>query len=187
MYNLYGGILEHPPKKNEETIMKFTIRDLARQAIIASLYVVLTLAVLPIAFLDIQFRLSEVLMILVLFDKKSTIGLTIGCFFANFLNPYWMPLDLVIGTLGTLLGCLLMIPFRKNAWIALMFPVLTNALLVPITLNFYLDIPYWIGVAGVGIGELTMVYIVGNLVYWPLRKNAGIKRLFPGDDKEITV
>ena len=163
--------------------MKFTVKDLVKQAIIAALYVTLVLATIPISFMDIQFRIAEVLMILILFDRKFTIGLTIGCFFANFLNPSWMPLDLVIGTIGTLLGCLFMFPFRKNAWLALLFPVLTNAFLVPITLLIYLEIPYWWGLLGVAIGEIVTVYVAGNLIYLSIKNNNGIIELLESESK----
>ena len=65
------------------TLQNFTIKDLLRQAIIASLYVVLVLIFHFVSFDAIQFRVAELLLILVFFDKKSVVGLTIGVVISN--------------------------------------------------------------------------------------------------------
>ena len=158
--------------------MNFSIRDLVKQALIAALYVGMTFVTYAWSYLEVQFRLSEILMILILFDRKHVIGLSIGCFLANFFNPTWMPLDLLIGTSATLIGCMLMFPFKKKPFIALIFPVITNTLLVPISLYLYVpDLTYWVGVLGVAIGEFVVVYILGNLLYIPLSRNKGFVEL----------
>ena len=154
--------------------MNFSIRDLVKQSLIAALYVGMTFATYAWSYLEVQFRLSEVLMILILFDRKHVIGLSIGCFLANFFNPTWMPLDLLIGTSATLLGGVLMFPLQKRPFIALIFPVITNTFLVPISLYLYVpDLTYWVGAIGVAIGEFVMIYILGNLLYIPLSRNKG--------------
>ena len=186
MYNCYGGILDYPPKKNEEIFMKFNVKDLVKQAVIAALYVGMTFITYTWSYLEVQFRLSEILMILILFDRRHVIGLTIGCLFANFFNPTWMPLDLFIGTFATFLGGILMIPLQRKPFVALLFPVLTNAFLVPISLYFYADVPYFAGVLGVGIGEVTMVYILGNLLYIPLKRNKGFVELISNKENLIS-
>ena len=54
-------------------------------AVVAALYAALTLALSPISFGPIQFRVSEVMTLLPLFGKGYIISLTIGCFLAIFL------------------------------------------------------------------------------------------------------
>ena len=58
---------------------------ITQSALIAALYVVLTMIVAPIAFGPIQFRVSEVLCVLPYFLTSAVPGVTIGCFLANLL------------------------------------------------------------------------------------------------------
>lgn len=85
---------------------KFTTRRVVRVAIIAALYAVTTLAIAPISYSVIQFRVSEALKVLVLFDPWLSLGIGIGTFFANLASPFagpwdlvWMPITDVVGGL----------------------------------------------------------------------------------------
>lgn len=102
--------------------MKFHFNSelLARQAIIAAIYCTLTLSGLGFSYGPIQFRYSEVLNWLAFFDPKNIIGLTLGCFVSNIFSPYGV-LDMVIGTLGTLLATYCMSK-SKNMITASVFP-----------------------------------------------------------------
>ena len=64
-------------------------------SIIAALYCVLTVAIAPISYGFIQFRVSEVLKIFVLFDPLFAVGIGIGTFFANLASPYVGPWELI--------------------------------------------------------------------------------------------
>ena len=74
-------------------------------AVIAALYVVLTLAAnaLGLANFAIQIRFSEALTILPLFTPAAIPGLFAGCILSNFLTGC-LPLDIVFGSAATLLG-----------------------------------------------------------------------------------
>ena len=52
---------------------------MARIAIVAALYVVLTLISYPFSYGMIQFRISEALMLLCCYDKRYTWSMVIGC------------------------------------------------------------------------------------------------------------
>ena len=56
---------------------------LVSTALIAAIYVVMTLAIAPLSFGMIQIRISEVLMLMAFIDKKYAPGLVLGCFIAN--------------------------------------------------------------------------------------------------------
>lgn len=89
---------------------------LTTSAIITALYVVLTLAVAPLAFGVIQFRISELLNQLVVSNKKYIWSITLGCAIANLYSGNG-PLDLVIGTAATFFGLaisILAFRFTKN-------------------------------------------------------------------------
>ena len=56
---------------------------LVSTALIAAIYVVMTLAIAPLSFGMIQIRISEVLMLMAFIDKKYAPGLVLGCFIAK--------------------------------------------------------------------------------------------------------
>jgi len=84
--------------------MKFTTRRVVLVAIVAALYAVLTVGVAPISYSFIQFRVSEGLKVLVLFNPWLALGIGMGTFFANMVSPFvgpwelvWMPLTDIAG------------------------------------------------------------------------------------------
>ncbi len=83
--------------------MLTTIR-VVKIATFGSLYAVLTIAIAPISYGPIQFRVSEVLKVFVLFDPYVALGIGIGTFFANLVSPFvgpweliWMPVTDIAG------------------------------------------------------------------------------------------
>ena len=68
-----------------------TTKMMAQGAVIAAVYVVLTLAFAPISFGAIQFRISEALCILPFFTVAAVPGVSIGCLLANILAGAALP------------------------------------------------------------------------------------------------
>ena len=73
-------------------------------AIVAAVYGVLTILIAPLSYGPIQFRLSEVLKVLVLYNPVVALGIGIGTFFANLASPFvgpweliWMPVTDILG------------------------------------------------------------------------------------------
>ena len=108
---------------------------LAYGATIAALYVVLTLPFASFAFGAIQFRVAEALTVLPLFTPAAVPGVTIGCFLANLLAGAPL-LDVVFGSLATLLGALLSYRLRRKKWLVCLPPILSNTLVIPWVLRF---------------------------------------------------
>ena len=113
---------------------------LARAAIIAALYAVLTVVTAPISYGAVQFRIAECLCILAFFYDEAVVGLTIGCVIANLFSPSSM-LDVVLGSAATFVACLLSnltfkaIKNRVSGFIVgILFPIIVNALVVPIAI-----------------------------------------------------
>ena len=77
-----------------------TVKVLTIQALIAAIYVVLTLAIAPFSYGAIQFRISESLSQLVVFSKKYWFPITLGVAIANIFSPLGI-VDVFFGTLGT--------------------------------------------------------------------------------------
>ena len=99
--------------------MSKSIKDITFIGIFAALYAVLTLALAPISYGIIQFRVSDVLTIGCVKDKRLVWSFATGCLLANLFSPLGL-MDIFFGTLATFLGCLILyvIKFKPLAVIA---------------------------------------------------------------------
>ena len=138
-----------------------TLRRIVRAGVIASVYVGLTYALAPISFGQFQFRVAEALTVLPILYPEAVPALFIGCFLANIIGPYGI-LDIVLGSLTTLLAAVLTRMFRKSA-IAYFWPIALTALIVSAYLSFLAETKasYWAFVFSIGISEAASVLLVG--------------------------
>lgn len=146
---------------------------LTQAAVIAALYVVLTLAAntLGLANYAIQIRFSEALTILPFFTPAAIPGLFAGCILSNLLTGC-LPLDVIFGSLATLIGAFGTYLLRKNKWLTPLPPILANIVIVPFVLayvyQFEGSIPYFM--LTVGIGEIISCGLLGLLLLNVLKK-----------------
>lgn len=142
-------------------------------AVIAALYVVLTLLAnaFGLANYAVQVRFSESLTILPFFIPAAIPGLVIGCFLSNILTGC-MLLDIIFGTVATLLGALGTHALRKHKWLAPIPPIVANTIIVPFVLayvyQFEGSIPYFM--LTVGAGEVISCGILGMILLFALEK-----------------
>ena len=87
---------------------------IVQAALIAAIYVVLTLVFKPISFDFIQVRIAEALTILPMFLPAAVPGLFLGCLIANFFGGavLW---DVIFGSLATLLGAFFSYKLKETA------------------------------------------------------------------------
>ena len=151
--------------------MKKNIKFLALSAMFAAVYFVLPVAISPIAYGPVQFRISEAMMIFAAMYAEAVPGLVIGCLLANIFSPFGI-FDVIFGTLATLLSCLFAYGFKKVKikgfpWLSPLGAVIFNALLVPVA--FWLAsesyATYVFDALTVGLGEIISVYPLG-LILW---------------------
>lgn len=76
---------------------------LAQSAMIAAIYVVLTVILAPFSYGEVQVRVSEALTILPVFTPAAIPGLFVGCLISNILGGCILP-DIIFGSIATLLG-----------------------------------------------------------------------------------
>ena len=109
---------------------KITVKQLTRAAIVGALYAALSLlaSAFGMAFGPVQFRISEALCVLPFLFPETAWGLFVGCWVANLISPYG-PLDMIIGSLATLIAALWTAKCRRK-WVAPLPPVICNGLLV---------------------------------------------------------
>ena len=84
---------------------KINIKDIVMYASVAAIYVVLTWLFGSLSYGPIQFRISEVLVLLCFFNKKYFTSLTLGCLISNLMSPN--SLDILFGTLATIISLFL--------------------------------------------------------------------------------
>lgn len=162
------------------------IKFLTKSSIIAALYVVLTWVLSPISYGAIQFRISEILILLVVFNKKYAIGLILGCFIANTISPLgWF--DMVFGTLATILAIIPML-FVKKVYIAGIFPVISNSIIVSLELGLAFDLFYpsaiLYNMVTIFIGEFVVIYLLGIPTFYSFSKNEYLINLLELDFKD---
>ncbi len=146
------------------------------EAMIATIYVVLVYAFQFMSFGNWQFRIAEVLLILVFFNPRHAIGIVIGTLVANLFSTISI-VDVLFGTLATIIALIPMILTRKKPLIALIFPVIINAFVIAAMLYYFLDLPYWLSALQVGLGEAAVLYIVGYPIYRLLNQNTYFKEI----------
>lgn len=174
---------------------KFNTKKLVYVAMIAALYATLTLALAPISYSTVQFRISEGLTILPAFTASAVPGLSLGCALANLLgamlgvNPTGY-IDAVVGTFATFLasGCSYFVGKKTTGWLRYLlvpfFPVVINAVIVGAELTVLfagMDV-FWQSFAAfmisVGIGQLVVCYALGVPLMLALEKNNLYQKIF---------
>lgn len=147
------------------------IINLVYGAAIAGIYIALTMLFLPISFGPIQFRISEALCVLPIFTFSAVPGLFVGCLLANLFGGAAL-LDVIFGSLATLIGAYGTYLFRKNKLLAMLSPILANTIIIPFVIKYAYGaediIPFMM--LTVFIGEVLAIGILGNLLRIGLEK-----------------
>ena len=148
-----------------------TVYFVAYGAVIAAIYTVLTLVFAPISFGPVQFRIAEALCILPFFTPAAVPGVFIGCLLSNLLCGA-AALDIIFGSLATLIGALGSWMLRKNKWAVCLPPILANTIVIPWVLRFAYGSEDMIlyAMITVGIGEILAIGVLGNLLMGILYK-----------------
>ena len=143
----------------------------AQAAMIAAIYVVLTIVFAPFSYGQVQVRISEALTILPVFTPAAIPGLFIGCLLSNLLCGA-AALDIIFGSLATLIGALGSWMLRKNKWAVCLPPILANTIVIPWVLRFAYGSEDMIlyAMVTVGIGEILAIGVLGNLLMGVLYK-----------------
>ncbi len=165
--------------------MKMNVRFLCESAVVAALYAVLTWVLAPISYGPIQFRISEILVLLVFFNPKYAYAIILGCFVSNTTSSLgWY--DMVFGTLATTLAVLPMIK-TKRIGIASIYPVIGNALIVSFELWLAFKEPgvFFFNVGTIALGEAVVLFGLGIPFYLGLSNNASMCELLEIDSSKI--
>ncbi|HBL84779.1 MAG TPA: transporter [Clostridiales bacterium] len=138
-------------------------------AMIAAAYATLTLALAPIGYGAIQFRVSEALTVLPFIFPEAIIGLFIGCLTSNIIYSPFAVLDIIFGSLATL-GAAFWTSRIKNRYLAPLPPIIINALVIGFVITYseagktFVDFPltaFYVNMATVGLGQTVVCYGLG--------------------------
>lgn len=165
----------------EEIIMKkyfaaFTTQDWIKNALIAAIYVVLTVTppLNSMAYGSIQLRISEVMVMLPFYNAKFVPGLTLGCLITNMFSPT-AAVDMIVGTLASLLVFLIIIHLQHGYWVPLVAGVV-NGLIIGAELFVMTKVPFWLTAFYIFIGEFIAV-LIGYILFALLLKNQQVNKL----------
>lgn len=150
---------------------KRSVLYLAQGALIAALYIILCQIFSPISFSAIQCRIAEALTILPCFTPAAIPGLAIGCLVSNILGGSNY-LDVIFGSLATLIGAFGTYALRRNKWIAPLPPIAANTIIIPYVLRFaYFDeSPILFLGFTIFIGEILSCGVLGLLLYFSISR-----------------
>lgn len=150
---------------------KSNVQFLTQAAMIAAIYVVLTYLFQPFGFMDVQVRVAEALTILPFFTPAAIPGLFVGCLLGNMLGGAVL-LDIVIGSLTTLVAACISYLLRKNKYLVALPPIIGNAIVVPwvLRIGYGLATPIPLMMLTVGIGEIISCGILGTMLLVALNK-----------------
>ncbi|MFJ8099682.1 MULTISPECIES: QueT transporter family protein [unclassified Lysinibacillus] len=147
-----------------------SVTELTKTALVAALYVAVTVLLSVISFGAVQLRLSEMFNYLALYNKRYVLAVTLGVVLANFMSPTWI-LDVPIGGIATFLVLILCRRVTKNITNDIVKMVIT-ALIFAISmftvagqLTILYDLPFWATWFTVGVGELLSMTVGGMTIY----------------------
>lgn len=146
-------------------------RFITMSAVIAAIYVVLTVVFAPISFSAVQVRISEALTVLPMFSIAAVPGLFLGCLIGNILGGAIVP-DIILGSIATLIGAIGSYLVRKNRWLVPVFPILSNSVIVPFVLKYAygVDMPIPLLILYIFIGEFLSCFVLGEMLITLIEK-----------------
>lgn len=147
------------------------VKFLAVSAIIAALYIAVTMLVAPISFGQVQFRIAEMFNHLVAFNPRYMVGVVLGVLISNFLFSTVGPIDLIFGVGHTVLTLgifILICKFVKNIWARLIintFLFTFTMFIIALQLNIVLELPFFETWLVVAAGEFAVLAISAPIMY----------------------
>ena len=156
---------------------------IAKSALIAALYVALTMASYPLSYGMVQFRVSEVMTLIAFYNPSYIPSLLVGCFIANLLGIGGM-VDAIFGTAASLFAFIWIVIARKikNKKVALFVAAAgpaVSSFIIALEMKLALGDPlsFWIWFAYVVLGQAVVLYALGCPLAFYIEKNERIMKL----------
>lgn len=159
---------------------KINIKNMIITSITAALYVIMTMGLAPISYGSFQFRISELMNLLVFLNPMYATGIILGCFISNMFSPFGI-MDVIFGTLATVVT-MFFIKRTKSLFIATLWPTVFSFFVgfeiviinhMPISFSQF-DSNMLIGIfmefISITISVMTGEFVVMTIIGYPLMK-----------------
>jgi uncharacterized membrane protein len=158
------------------------IRTIVVNGILAAVYIAVTMLIQPFGFTNVQFRVSEMLNHLVVFNKKYFFGIVLGVFFANLFFSPMVAYDLIFGVGQSVIALLITIfsmRYVKNVWARMVVNTLVftfTMFLIALELKLAFDLPFLFTWLTTAAGEF-VVMAVGAPIMYAVNRRAHLDKL----------
>lgn len=149
-------------------------KKLTRLALVAALYVALTLALQSLSYGSIQFRLSEILNMLAFYNPAYIPALTLGAFISNIFSSLG-PIDMAVGTFHTFISLYAMSKIKKPLLASLMPALLSFIIALQIVIVSPETESFLLAYLSIAISEVILVTLIGLPLFKTLSKNQKFK------------
>lgn len=158
------------------------LKTVVGNGILAALYIAVSMLIQPIAFYQVQFRISEMFNHLVAFNKKYAFGIILGVFLTNLFFSPMKGYDLIFGV-GHSVVCMLIViglsHFIKNIRGRMIVTTIVftfNMFIIAVELKLYYGFPFWLSWLTTAIGEF-VVLLIGIPIMEYLNKRIQFSKL----------
>ena len=162
---------------------KNKVKFITHTALIGAAYAALTYAFAFMSYGQIQFRISEILVLFAFIEPKYGLGLVLGCILANLTSPLGI-IDVAVGSFATLIAIIIIVAVRKvfgynkkSLYLASLAPVVSNGIFVGFELKYLFQTPFMLNFMYVAIGEFVVVTVVGTAVVYAIMKNSNLSEI----------
>ncbi|MGG3797972.1 QueT transporter family protein [Metabacillus fastidiosus] len=139
------------------------VKTLVVNGLLAAIYIVVTMLIQPIGFVNIQFRIPEIFNHLIVFNKKYIYGILLGVFLANlFFSP--MKVDVIFGVGQSLIALLITIitaRYIKGIWMRMFINTIVfsfTMFIIALELHLFLNLPFFLSWLTTAIGEFIVMF-----------------------------
>ena len=144
------------------------VKKMTRSALIAALYVALTLGMAPISFGALQIRVSDALILTTEKGKEYIVGVTLGAALANFFSPLGM-VDIAVGLASNLLAGIVIFKVKRKIISIPIASVIIGGI-VGSELSILYQMPMLLSIGTTFVAELIVLIVTSVVV-------SGLKRV----------
>ena len=152
--------------------------------LVAAIYAVLTLMLAPISFFSVQFRISEIMILLAFISPKYCPGLILGCAIANLFSPLGI-IDVAVGTLATVVA-VAGISHTKNFFVSTLWAS-AECFIIGAELSCIYNMNYALAAFSVFVGQFVVVSLIGYPLFKWIMKNKALMRVLSFPEKEPEI
>lgn len=159
----------------------FKAKTLVSNALIAALYIAISLTLEPLAFMSIQFRVPEMFNHLIVFNNRYFSGIVLGVFITNLFSPLGI-YDLIFGVSHSVISLGLLILVKKVIKDTRKLMLINTGIftftmfIIAFELYLALELPFWLSYLTTAAGEFG-VMLLGIPVMTALNKRLNFNKL----------